>query len=265
MDSIRIVVEAIASFFFILNIYLLFADRQFKLINVVLKYTKIYTIISFIFSLIGLIIGINVYSELDLLMSLVCFFSFIPLIVSIIGIIRHKEVKNLDIIYNSNNFRELTKDEKMKYKKLLVLDDNKMMKINGNERLLVCECSLNKVDDGDILKIDKRYDKEEYYFCNSYIKNKEQSNDYIRFIINLYVMIVATYGTIILSNNYLLGQLTAGSESIFIGSPIIYGMLSLILGSDDKNKLKGFSLFIYYLIYIIKVMVLIELLLIWFI
>mgnify|MGYP007056154557 CR=1 FL=1 len=245
METIRIITEAIASFFFILNMYLLLANRKLKIIHLLIDKSTIFSIISFIFSLISLIIGINNYAQADILMSIICIINFISILYTIIESSKQKKVEYVNIIYNKNNIRELTKEEKKKYKELLVPNDNIIIKVNGKEKLLICECSLHNIENGDILKTEKRYiDSDEYYLCTTIIKNESPKKDYINFIMNIYVIVVATYGFIIASNNFLIGQITKDNESIFITGPILYGILSLLLGNDNKNKLKGFTLFL---------------------
>ena len=266
MESIRILTNTIASFFFMLNLYLLLANRKLKIVHLLIDKSIIFSYISCILSLISIVIGLYNYERIDSLMIIVCIFSLIPILYTITKPFKTNKTKNINVTYNENNIRKLTKEEKKKYKKYLIHNNNKIITIDGKEKLLIYECSLNNIENGDILKTEKRtIDNIEYYFCGTYIKNNNNKKNYIEFIMNIYVILVATYGTIILSNNSLKGQISNDNESVYFFTAILYVMLNLIVNNEDKNKLKGLSLIFYYILYILKIYIFIKLLLIWFI
>lgn len=254
---------------FIVECYLLMENYQIKFITKCFEKLGVINNLSFIFSTISLIIGKKIYGEYDIIIMLPIIITVIPFVISVIQILKGSKNEIEAITINlKNNYRELNDEEKEKYKEFNYFKKLMILNYNEKEVLVAFDSFAQTLDDSYSIVIEKHNENNiDFYLCGKVIKNKQYTKkEYIALFFNIYAILVSIYGYALVSRVYLSGNVGEENEYAlgFLALPFAYAIFSF---GTKRTSYKGnvFSTILYYVFWIFKILLIIELFLIWFI
>lgn len=266
METFRLITGMLGWFLFLFEVILLMSNNHF---NFVLKNNtkliSISSVLSFLFTIISLLLGKLLYDKFDILMILAIILNFIPAISVIRETLKKDKVK--EIIIKSNKDAVFVSDEERikNYSDLNDFTGLMLTKHNNKEVLVVFETPLpNKKRDFDLVTEKHNDNGREFYLVTRVLYNKKSKMNYFDILFNFYTIIVATYGQVLVSKQYLLTSGTIGNDKAgsFLALPFAYAIFAF--GTTwTSPKGNSFSKVFYYVFWAFKILIIIELLFIW--
>ena len=238
MENVRMITEILGGTLFALEVYLNASNLNLKIKYLLYKYEHFFAFLSFIFILTSLLLGCNIYRDYNTISLIIAFFTVIPFITFITGFL-NKNKDELKYELKDNNYRDLSENEKKKYKSIISLYTPIIIEVDGKNTLVLVDTTIKKLKDYNVLFLEKKNDNnKDYYLCKRMIKFEPTFYNYLKGVFDIYLIMLFVYGIYLLSNERFLNIKVNNLDDylVIMFLPIVYAVFRYVSEESKNNK-----------------------------